>query len=416
MRKTKLIAVFMAALVLVYTSCSEKEVTKPVEDSARVDALRKELFELQRLIFGTDGGEEGLATTNAMLSLENKDLEEQIKIIQAEIDRLRDAYNKGIPYQVVVTDFQGVAIAGASVTINENGAIVTRTTDAEGKVNFEKVRAGAIVGVVSATGFATANYGTSLYLAEAGVNTRIALLPKSGILADASMFTVKGYLYADLNTADDTLTGFRYGNQNGTMFVGSTPSKRLPKGPNVDFPHRSFDKQNKKLSVTIDMHKYYIPYSDYYNSNPGAIQFIAYENVKWDAVIDANNQYTVKLPVSTYFETEIIDFSFKFSGEEFIATKTMVDDGASAVWNDTFQYDYGFGFLPEMSVFAYPAPKTFTQTRTYRLGGVQFKNDFVGWVTWDDFYFDTDDFGTSSLGAIAGQTYELDFYYYDFRN
>src|SRR5882672_8056074 len=166
MRKTKLIALLMASLVLIYSGCSEKEVTKAVEDTARVDALRQELFELKRLIFGTDGGEEGLATTNEMLDLANKDVEEQIQSIQAEIDRLTEAYNKGISYQVIVTDFQGIAISGASVSVNENGKIVTGTTNSQGEVTFDKVRAGAIVGVVSAQGFATANSGTSLYLAN----------------------------------------------------------------------------------------------------------------------------------------------------------------------------------------------------------------------------------------------------------
>lgn len=414
MRKTKLIAVLMASLVLIYTSCSEKEVTQQVEDTARVDALRKELFELQRLIYGTDGGAEGIATMNERLELDNKSLEDQIEILQEEVNRLFEAYNAGVSYEVIAIDFQGNPIAGATVTINENGTVVTGTTDATGTATFEEVRAGWIVAVVSATGFATANYGTSLYsMSSAGVNTRVPLLPKSGTLAESSMFTISGSLYANLNTANDTLTGFRYGSVTNIMFTGSKTANRLAKGPLTDYAHKSFDKQNKKLRATMYMDRSQIPFSSYYNGNQGAIRYLAYEGVQWEAVIDANNNYTLKLPVDPAFNG--INFSFRFSAEEFSATKTMVDFDVNGVWYDYLSYDGNdYETLP---VSAFPAPKTFTQNRVFRLGGYVFGNNgFSGFYSDDTFTFDTGEFGTSSLGAIAGQTYTLDFYYRDFRN
>ncbi|MCZ8215935.1 MAG: hypothetical protein O9262_06825, partial [Cyclobacteriaceae bacterium] len=78
---------------------------------------------------------------------------------------------------------------------------------------------------------------------------------------------------------------------------------------------------------------------------------------------------------------------------------------------DGYDYDY----TPNS---AFPAPKTFTQQRVFRLGGyVLGNNGFSGFNnSQGSFNFQTNDFGTSGLGAIAGQTYTLNFYYRDYRN
>lgn len=390
MMKTKLIAMFMASLVLFYTGCSEKEVETLVVDHERLDQLRQELRALQLQVYGEQ-------VDNSYLDGENEDYDNEIAELQAEIDELKAMYDQTTKYQVIVVDYQGQLISGASVTLNQNGTIFTATTDADGKATFENVRAGAVVGVVSATGFAKANYTTSLVNASGGnlyggVNTRVPLLPKSGALAEAGMFTLTGFLYANTNAANDTARNDYY------AFIGSQESLALPSGPREGYEYRTYEAQNKKMKATLYTDLGEIPGSHWFTSARGAIRRLAYEDVVYEATLDANNKYSIKLPVNSVYpysgSTSPIQFYFEFSFEEFTATKTFVDYDENGTINDGL----ADGNFPST---AFPAPKTFTETRIFRI---------------DNEFWETSDFGLyGSLGAQAGQTYEQDFYYSEYR-
>lgn len=388
--KTKLIAMFMASLVLFYTGCSEKEVETLVVDHERLDQLRQELRSLQLQVYGEQ-------VDNSDLEGENKEYENEIAELQAEIDELKAMYDQTTKYQVIVVDYQGQLISGASVTLNQNGTIFTATTDADGKATFENVRAGAVVGVVSATGFAKANYTTSLYNASGntllgGVNTRVPLLPKSGTQAEAGMFTLTGYLYANTNAANDTAKNINY------LFQGTKPANALPSGPRDGYRQRTYEAQNKKMKATLYIDLDAIPGSIEHTYTIGAIRRLAYEDAVYEATFDANNKYSIKLPVNSVYpypySSTPIQFYFEFAFEEFTATKTFVAYDENGTYSDGLNE----GDFPQT---AFPAPKTYTEPRIFRINNQQ---------------WDSADFGLyGNLGAQAGETYELDFYYSEYR-
>lgn len=96
-------------------------------------------------------------------------------------------------YVVNGSDAASAPIAGATVTVNQNGVSVTGTTDATGAALFPKVKVGDFVYTVTAANFITessqGNAG-SFNFREGQVTVRIDLIST----ADADLATIKGTL------------------------------------------------------------------------------------------------------------------------------------------------------------------------------------------------------------------------------
>jgi hypothetical protein len=389
MMKTKLFAMLMASLVLFYTSCSEKETPQPVEDSERIDALRQELRNLQVLVYGEE-------VENDYLDADNFSMEEELEALQAEVTALKATYDKSVSYSVLVVDYAGNAIAGAKVTVNQNGKITTVDANAAGLAIFKDVRAGAIIGVVKATGFATANYRTTLNNVDnGGGSTTVPLLPKSGTQAEASMFTLTGFLYANLNNANDTLSGSNF--DGAIVSFSGTPVV----GPDGSYPHRSFDKQNRKIKATIYLDLGVVPFSIYNSSAAGSIRRMAYEDAVYEGTVDANNKYSIKLPSTAATIQQDFYFDYKFSFEEFSADKIFVAYDENGTSYDGLAPNGEGVYMGDSPNSAFPTPKTFTQKRVFRIS---------------DRTYDSYSWGTTAEGALPGSVYALNFFYSEYLN
>lgn len=358
--KTKLTTICLALMVMLYTSCSEKEVPQPTENTARVDALRNELRNLQLLVYGEE-------LENALLKAEEADLTAQIAELTAQVDALKAIYAKAVLYSVQVYDFQGKAIAGASVTLNQNGTISTVVADNNGVAVFEDVRAGYVAGVVSATGFATANYTVSLVnYGDNSTYTRVPLMPKGGnAQSDAGLFTVSGYVYANFNAANDTAGGFNNNWGNIANFKGIDAATKYP-GPNSGNPHRTYDKVAKKIMVTVSFPT--IQYIGSSGTGMATIQKLAYEDAVYTATYDANNMYSLKLPAYSEFAAGYLgtgtQWFFRYSFEEFTSNVTLIDN-----WNTGTVTDWytSTNFRVPVDVKA-TNPKTYIRKYLFKVG------------------------------------------------
>lgn len=372
MMKTRLCAMLLASMVLLYTSCSEKEVPQPVEDTERVDQLRNELRALQEKIYGKE-------LSNELLTADKEDLEKLQTELQAEITRLQGLYSKAVPYTVIALDNLGNPIQGASVTLNQNGTLVTKTTDAKGAVQIENVRAGVVAAAVKATGYATVNYYATLAFAEsAGVNTRIIMIPKSGT---ANTYAVKGFLYANTNLANDTAGGVHY---NGLPFIGWKGKNPETNAKGVLGDNRTYEKVNKKITARLWVNINYVPFSTSTSNGGNSADLIqlAYEDASVTAVFDANNQFTMTFPVTSIYSDAYGDnvaYWWEVSFEEFVADQTLVDYDPNGILD---------GGAPRT---AWPLPKTYTAKRVFR------GND------WE---------GSDDSDVNAGEVVNRNFFYY----
>lgn len=347
MMKGRLCAILMASLVLFYTSCSEKEVPQPVEDTERVDQLRNELRALQEKIYGKQ-------LTNELLTADKEDLEALQTELQAEITKLQELYSKAVTYTVIALDNLGNPISGASVTLNQNGTLVTKTTDSKGSVQIENVRAGVVGAVVKATGYTTVNYYATLAFAQdAGVNTRIVMIPKTGT---ANTYTIKGFLYANTNLANDTAGGFHF---SAPAFIGWKGRDAATKNKGPQNNHRTFEKVNKKITAKLWVNINYVPFSTSTGDGGNSADLIqlAYEDASVNAVFDANNQFTMTFPVTSIYKDAYGDdvaYWWELSFEEFIADQTLVDyDPNGIMWDGA-------------PATAWPLPKTYTAKRLFK--------------------------------------------------
>ncbi|HEY0743328.1 MAG TPA: hypothetical protein VGD40_17795 [Chryseosolibacter sp.] len=361
--KTRLLAMAMASLVLFYTGCSEKEDPQPVEDTQRTDALRAELRQLQILIHGAE-------VAKNLSEVSNDSLETVLESLKAE-------YNSIVSYQVVAVDFQGNVIPNATITINENGTVNTKTTT-DGTATFTGVKSGFITGVVAAAGYSTANFTTTLYSASEGrANTRVPLLPKSAeALAKNGALTIKGFLYANLNVANDTVGGYHqlYNSNTGwsawTAITSYAGTSETDEDQPWFAPHRSYDKVQHKLYATPMIEYYNVPGSAGYfdEIRPGVVLTVAYEDANYEATFDANKEYTLTVPIQG-LESDGVSIDFIMNAHEFTAEQTLVQVG------DTFTDG------APRSVDA-PKPITYTRQAIYR-----FKHP-VG--MWYDYNFEND--------------------------
>lgn len=372
--KTKLFAILMASLVLFGTGCSEKETPQPVEDTERIDQLRNELRAVQEMIYGVQ-------VENDLLTIESEDLAELQAELEAEIAKLEAQYNSAVTYTVIALDNVGNPIPDVSVTLNQNGTLVTRTTDSNGAVQIENVRAGTIAGVVKATGYTTVNYYATLAFANAaGVNTRIVMIPKSGA---TNTYSLQGFLYANTNVANDTASGFHYW---GSAFIGWKGTDAVTKvaGPNENYPNRTYEKVNKKITAKLWVDIEYVPFSRETGNGGNSADLIelAYEDASVNAVFDANNQYTLTLPVASIYKDAYggdVQYWWELSFEEFVADQTLVD------------YDPNGTLGGGAPATAWPMPKTYTAKRLFTNSddeGSDYGDRNAGDVITQDFYYD----------------------------
>lgn len=376
MMKTKLFAVLTASLLLFYSSCSEKEVPQPVEDTARIDQLRNELRALQNLIYGAQ-------LENDLLTGESEDLAALQAALEAEIALLQEQYNKAVTYTVIAVDNIGTPIAGAAVTVNQNGALVTKSTGADGSVQIENVRAGTVAAVVKAAGYTTVNYYATLAFANAaGVNTRIVMIPKSGA---TNTYSLKGYLYANTNLANDTASGFHY---SGTAFIGWKGTDPATSVPGATGDNRTYEKMNKKITAKLWVNIDYVPFSRSSGDGGNSADLIelAYEDANVEAVFDANNRYTLTLPVMSIYKdawNSNVQYWWSITFEEIIADQTLVDYDPNGTLG---------GGAPRS---AWPMPKTYTAKKLFK---------------------GSDDDGSDYGGREAGDVVLRDFFYsaYDY--
>lgn len=378
MMKSKLFAMLMASLVLFYTSCSETETPQPVEDTERIDQLRNELRAIQEKIYGQE-------LENDLLTDESEDLAALQAELEAEIARLEAQYDLAVTYTVIAVDNQGNPIPGASVTINQDGALVTKTTGDDGSIQIENVRAGTVAAVVKADGYATVNYYATLAFAEsAGVNTRIVMIPKTG----ANTYSVTGFLYANTNVANDTASGVHYWDIDFIGWTGSDPATAVA-GPNEDYPNRTYEKVNKKITATLYVDIDYVPFSTRTGDGGNSADLIqlAYEDASVTAVFDANNQYTLTLPTTSIYQDrwgDNVQYWWDLSFEEFVADFTMID------------YDPNGTLGGGAPATAWPAPKTYTVKKLYKISdqddGSDYGNRGAGEVISQDFYYQISDF------------------------
>ncbi|MGC1242675.1 MAG: carboxypeptidase-like regulatory domain-containing protein [Chryseosolibacter sp.] len=373
MMKTNVFATLMAVLVLFCASCSEKETPQPVEDTARIDQLRNELRAVQEMIYGVQ-------LENDLLTSESEDLAALQSELEAEIASLQEQYNRAVTYTVIALDNLGNPIPAASVTVNQNGTLVTKTTDESGAVQIENVRAGTVAAVVKATGYATVNYYASLAFANAaGVNTRIVMIPKGGA---ANTYTLQGFLYANTNVANDTASGFHY---SGTAFVGWKGTDAATKEPGAAGDNRTYEKVNKKITATLYVDIDYVPFSRATGDGGNSADLIelAYEDASVEAVFDANNQYSLVLPVTSIYKDawgDNVEYWWDLSFEEFVADQTLVDyDPAGATLG---------GGAPRS---AWPMPSTYKVKRLFRMWDSDDGSDYgdrdAGDVVTEDFYY-----------------------------
>src|SRR6267378_1178497 len=101
MIRFKLLTLVCAAGLLAFQACtSKKEVPQPVVDTQRLDQLRQELRDLQIKVLGN-------AATYSRDSLTYNQLVLQISALQAQ-------YAKHVTYSVIVSDYQGNILPGAT--------------------------------------------------------------------------------------------------------------------------------------------------------------------------------------------------------------------------------------------------------------------------------------------------------------
>jgi len=357
MMKTRLIAMAMASLVLFYTGCSEKEVPQPTEDTQRTDALRQELRELMVKLHGVQ-------TSNALLKAEEANLTTNADTLEAMVTALQAQYNTSVSYQVSPVDFNGHTISGASVTLNQNGTITTATSDANGIATFTGVKSGYIVAVVKATGYATANFGTSLFNTKEGrATTKVPLLPKSAAaLALNGSITIQGSLYANLNVANDTAGTFHrvlnpyccWGPATDIDSKAGTDEATKDSGPYSWAPHRTYDKVTTKFTLSPDISLSEIPGSAYYIGGwvAGTIETLTYEDAAYVATFDADKQFTFVIPIQG-LGSDGVSIDFNFNAEEFASDVIRVSNANTFEDGAPFSVDN-------------PVIQTYTEKRIFR--------------------------------------------------
>lgn len=292
----------MVGLAAFY-ACSDKETPQPVEDTARVDALRTELRSLQEEVLGKQA-------EYSSDSLTKKELE-------AEIAALNEMYAKVVDYSVTVTDLQGNILPDAEVKLTQGGKVVSATTNSGGIATFEALHGGIISASVKLNGFATLTYSADIrdYNTPDSYSgaSHVSLIPTGGTPAsEKGMFTINLDLYANYTTVDDTLGGpDAWGSE-------SDITKALPYGP--DGGTTSYSKvTDKTVSVTL-VEGYVYADNDYFftQSGVGEVVNVANENVTIKYSAATNGTYAIKVPARTsssdlYYTIVYDEFTAKFT-------------------------------------------------------------------------------------------------------
>jgi hypothetical protein len=312
--------VCVVGLFVFHACTSKKEVPQPVVDTQRLDQLRQELRDLQIKVLGN-------AATYSRDSLTYNQLVLQISALQAQ-------YAKHVTYSVIVSDYQGNILPGATVKVTQAGAVISQTTSASGVATFTGLNGGIIGATADLTGFARLafradirNYNTDQAYSAA---SNVLMLPLGGTPAsDAAMSTININLYANFTTVNDTLGGPAYwGRLSNVAFA-------LPPGPDVNNPTVSYSPiTDKPITAFLNSgfmdgqvpsgFTYRFRRSNSVNGDeydPGSVLAAAYENASYPVTAaGANGVYVLKLPARSfdnrtyfYFDLVFAEFSASFT-------------------------------------------------------------------------------------------------------
>lgn len=338
-RSSKLIIYICMAGLAAFFACSDKETPQPVEDTARLDALRAELRALRSQVLGLQGD----YTTDSLTE----------KSLTAEIKRLNSVFSKTVQYTINVTDLQGNNLADANVKVTQAGAIVTAKTDANGLAKFDGLHGGNIAATVDAAGFATLIYTADIadYDTETAytASSRVALIPVGGsAAADKGLYTLNLKLWANYTTQDDTLGG---------GFPGSDINFALPLGPNGNSVSYTAV-TDKKVSIVLNQDYFNgISSSLFTTSGVGEVLSVSNENTTITATAATAGVYAIKVPARSQ------NFSFNYS-----------------VVFESFAHDYTT-YVPGGSIKVdKPYDPTITTSKIFRLGYFSYSAELPGTV------------------------------------
>jgi len=403
MTKPKIIRTLalVCGLALAQACTTKNEIPQPVEDTARVDALRAQLLTLQQQVFGVQ-------QSAAADSLSLAQLQALIAQLQANLQRT-------VAFSVMVKSFLLQPLAGATVVVSQGGKIVSATTSANGIATFNNLYAGVITATVDLTGFARlvlrADIRNTADDAPAySTTSQVLMLPLGGTSqADSCMTTPYWKLYANYSMVDDTLGGALVQGQGYFGGKPSNPSFALPAGPNVYAPSTSYSPvTTQTVAAYMNQYSFLGPIggNNSYNSlavqagftgwdapttgitGNGQVVAVSYENAKWTATLNANGIFKIKLPAS--------DISAGFNGDTnagniFGFIIEFGEFNADFTQYTTPQLPYIPGYNPNNQI-NYPPQPTYTSTYVYRVtdpGGWQWTSHQSTTLTsaWPFFYY-----------------------------
>jgi len=198
-------------------------------------------------------------------------------------------------------------LQGASVAMEQNGQIITLTTDANGQVVFPNARIGNVVVTVSMAGYTTLNYHTSLDPGAINFPTTTnGTTDLSNIVRDVSTHAPIFALTGAANMA--TIKG------NATIDLDLTNVSRevVPAGTVV----------SAEINVTNTFKNlYFNDQTTTTNNSAGIIMQGSYESAISTATTDASGNYTLNVPASVDGLPIIVYF------QDVIATQTLVFRG-----------------------------------------------------------------------------------------
>lgn len=300
MRKlNKLVSAVMVAATILLAGCSEKDVPAPTAVTERLDDLRNELRDLRLQVYGEQWETEDISAENASLEKEQAELE-------AEILRLKELYKRKVVLGMHIIDFQNNKLANATVTMAQDGELISAVSDESGYVEFPAVHSGMISGVVEMAGYTTANF--RIRLVEMGADddtethkfSRIALFPTQDNPDKTGMFTLNGNVYANFSTLND----------NGNS------------GHDPNSPSGIFDPAaGRKLRFSLQLN-----YITHWSTAYINIHSVIYENIQYETTTAADGSYEIQLPSrGLFFDAHnhyYNQFGFLVLAEEFQANYT----------------------------------------------------------------------------------------------
>jgi hypothetical protein len=306
--------VCVVGLFFLHGCTAKKEIPQPVVDTQRLDQLREEYRNLQATVLGNTS-----AYLNDSLTYTQ---------LQAQITALELQLAKKVSYSVIVGDYQGNLLSGATVKVSQAGTITSQTTSTSGVATIPNLNGGIISATVELAGFARLVYRADIrnYNTDQAysVSTKVLLLPMGGTAAsDLGMSTFNVNLYANFTTPNDTLGGPDFWGGSSLL------SKALPVGPDPNNPTVSYTSVTDK-PITVYLSADFLSgcrpptgftyklitsggeHGDTYD--PGSVLSLAYENATYKvaSATGPGGAYVLKLPATSFDGETTFDFDVTF--------------------------------------------------------------------------------------------------------